>query len=158
MSPRAACRLEQLGFTEVYDYVPGKADWRAHNLPIEGDAADAPTAGRLAQDDVVTSRLDDPVEEIRERVDASPYGFALVTTAGGVLLGRLCASAMRTAPPAATAESVMEPGPSTVRPDTPARDLAERLAQRDLDTAIVSTPEGRLLGVVRRTDLETAAG
>ena len=106
----------------------------------------------------MTCGLDDPVGEIRERVESSPYGFALVTTAGGVLLGHLRGSTMRTAPPAATAESVMEPGPSTVRADTPARDLAERLAQRDLNTAIVSTPEGRLLGVVRRIDLETAAG
>ena len=106
----------------------------------------------------MTCGLDDPVGEIRKRVESSPYGFALVTTAGGVLLGRLRGSTMRTAPPAATAESVMEPGPSTVRADTPARDLAERLAERDLNTAIVSTPEGRLLGVVRRSDLETAAG
>ena len=27
MSPRAACRLEALGFTELYDYVAGKADF-----------------------------------------------------------------------------------------------------------------------------------
>ena len=52
----------------------------------------------------------------------------------------------------------MEPGPSTVRADTPARDLAERFSHRDLNTAIVSTPEGRLLGVVRRDDLEAAVG
>jgi hypothetical protein len=35
-SPRAACRLETLGFGEVYDYVAGNVDWLAHNLPIEG--------------------------------------------------------------------------------------------------------------------------
>ena len=29
MSPRAACRLEALGFTRVYDYVDGIADWKA---------------------------------------------------------------------------------------------------------------------------------
>jgi hypothetical protein len=35
MSSRAACRLEQLGFTEVYDYHAGKADWLAHGLETE---------------------------------------------------------------------------------------------------------------------------
>ncbi len=29
MSPRAAARLETLGFTKVYDYVGGKTDWLA---------------------------------------------------------------------------------------------------------------------------------
>src|SRR5215212_6557732 len=32
MSPRAARRFEQLGFTDVYDYAPGKAAWAAAGL------------------------------------------------------------------------------------------------------------------------------
>jgi CBS domain-containing protein len=155
MSPRAACRLETLGFTEVYDYVPGKADWLAHNLPVEGEQADAPTAGRLARDDAVTCRLGDRVGEVRERILASGYGFGLVTSEGGVVLGRLRGSALD-CDPALRAEEVMEPGPSTVRPDTPTGDLAKRLAERDLRFAIVTDPEGRLIGVVRREDLESA--
>ena len=74
MSPRAACRLDTLGFAEVYDYVPGKADWRAHGLPVEGEHADLPTAGGLARDDIITCRLADPVGAVREQVEASPYG------------------------------------------------------------------------------------
>ena len=58
--------------------------------------------------------------------------------------------------PDATAEAVMEPGPSTVRPDIAAGELAERLRKRDLKTAVVSDPEGRLIGVVLRRDLEAA--
>ncbi len=50
----------------------------------------------------------------------------------------------------------MEPGPSTVHPHTPAGKLAKRLAARDLKTAIVTAPEGVLVGVVRRRDLEGA--
>jgi CBS domain-containing protein len=154
MSPRAACRLETLGFTDVYDYAPGKADWRAHGLPIEGEHAGLPTAGALARDDVVTCALADPAAAILERVERSPYGFALVVTDDGTLLGRLRGSARGAAD--ATAEALMEPGPTTVRADTLARDLARRLAGRDHETAIVSTPEGRLIGVVLRTDLEAA--
>jgi CBS domain-containing protein len=156
MSPRAACRLETLGFTEVYDYVPGKADWRAHGLPIEGEHAGLPTAGALARDDVVTCGLADPAAAVLERVERSPYGFALVTADDRILLGRLRRSAR--GPADATAEALMEPGPTTVRADTLARDLAGRLAERELKTAIVSTPEGRLIGVVLRGDLEAAGG
>ena len=38
MSPRAAWRLEAAGFGPVYDYVAGKADWLAADLPFEGTA------------------------------------------------------------------------------------------------------------------------
>jgi CBS-domain-containing membrane protein len=47
----------------------------------------------------------------------------------------------------------LEPGPSTVRYDLGVDELRERLDERDLKTAIVTTPEGKLVGVVRRTDL-----
>jgi CBS domain-containing protein len=36
VSPRAASRLDALGFPEVYDYAAGKADWGSYGLPIEG--------------------------------------------------------------------------------------------------------------------------
>ena len=137
--------------------MPGKADWRAHGLPVDGEHADRPTAGSLARDDVITCRLNDPIGPIREQVESSPYGFALVTTEDGILLGRLRGSVMRDAPAETTAEAIMEPGPSTVRADTLASELATRLAERDLRTAIVSTPEGRLIGVVMRTDLQEAS-
>jgi hypothetical protein len=45
MSPRAAWRLEALGFTHVYDYAPSKSDWFANGLPREGKAAAIPWAG-----------------------------------------------------------------------------------------------------------------
>lgn len=35
-SPKAARKLEDLGFTEVYDYEEGKADWKAAGYPTEG--------------------------------------------------------------------------------------------------------------------------
>jgi len=157
MSPRAACRLATIGFTQVHDYVAGKTDWLAHGLPVEGDHAQIVRAGSLARDDVITCHLDDPITDLRDPVERSPYGFALVTTDDGILLGRLRASAMKRAAADAQAETVMEPGPSTVRADTPAAELAERLRQRELTSAIVSTPEGRLIGVARPADLEAAS-
>src|SRR5437763_7441066 len=105
MSPRAACRLETLGFEHVYDYVPGKSDWLARGLPSEGELASQPTAGSCARDDVVTCPLDAPVGSVRGRVAASPYGFALVVSDGGVLLGRLRHTALE-GDPEAPAEAV----------------------------------------------------
>jgi hypothetical protein len=115
MSPRAACRLEALGFAEVYDCVAGEADWLAHNLPLEGHAGGRATAGRVAHDDVVTCAAQDRLAVVREWIARSPYRFALVTTSGGVVLGRLRASALESAGDE-PAERLMEPGPSTVRP------------------------------------------
>jgi CBS domain-containing protein len=153
LSPRAACRLETLGFAEVHDYEAGKIDWLAHKLPVQGDDPEPPTAGRVARNDVVRCALDDRVGEVRERIVASPYGFALVVARDGVLLGRLRGSALD-CDPALTVEEVMEPGPSTVRPHKAAGDLAKRLADQGLRFAIVTDPEGRLIGVASREDLE----
>ena len=150
MSPRAACRLETLGFEQVYDYVPGKSDWLARGLPTEGEDADRSRVRALARDGVVTCSLDTPIEGMADKIAASPYGFALVVAAGGTLLGRVRRSGLADADPRARAEEVMSPGPSTVRADLGVDELRERLDKRDLKTAIVSTPEGKLIGAVTR--------
>jgi CBS domain-containing protein len=153
MSPRAACRLEALGFTEVYDYVTGKADWLARGLPTEGAKPRPPRVADLLREDVATADLHERVGDVLPRVRASPYGFALVTGLSGVLLGRLRRAALE-GDPAVTAEQVMEPGPSTIRPDTEPDALARRLRERDLTTAVVTDPDGILLGIVRLVDLD----
>jgi CBS domain-containing protein len=153
MSPRAACRLEALGFSQVHDYVSGKLDWLAHNLPVHGTAADTPTIGHQLRHDVVTATLDEPVADIRERVAASPHDFALVLAADTMLLGRLRPSILDSADPALPAGEVMEPGPSTLRPHEPTEEIRERLTQRHLTYAIVTDPDGQLLGTVHTVDL-----
>lgn len=152
MSPRAACRLEALGFEHVYDYVAGKLDWLARGLPREGDKATERRAVDVARDDVVTARADERIGDVRARVEASPYKFGLVVSEGGALFGRLRKAALE-GDPAARAEDVMEPGPSTVRADTPLDKLRDRLDKRGFKTAVVTTPDGVLLGVVHRDDL-----
>jgi CBS domain-containing protein len=137
----------------VHDYVPGKVDWLARALPVEGELADARTAAKLAKKDVVTCGLDDRIGDVRPLVAASPYGFGLVVHDGDLVLGRLRMSAMKDAADDARAEDVMSPGPSTVRADTEADELAEKLDKKDLKTALVTDPEGRLIGVVLRKDL-----
>jgi CBS domain-containing protein len=139
----------------VYDYVAGKVDWLVHQRAIEGTRAGEPTVGDLARDDVVTCQLSDPVGAVGRRIAESPYPFALVVSGSGVLLGRLRASELG-GDPELPAEQLMEPGPSTVRPHKTATGIAQDLADRDLRWAIVTGPEGELVGVASRADLEAA--
>lgn len=135
--------------------MPGKVDWLAHNLPVEGERADPPTAGRLLRDDVVRCDPGERASEVRARLERSPYPFALVTGPEESLLGRVRASALEDETDRPVGE-IMELDPSTVRPHRAAKELAGQLAEQDLRWAIVTTPEARLLGVVWREDLEQA--
>jgi CBS domain-containing protein len=137
--------------------MPGKVDWMARGLPLEGDKAGEPRAIDVAARDVVTCGLQDTMGAVRERVAQSRYGFAFVVSEDGVLLGRLRKAALE-GDPAARADDVMEPGPSTSRPDTPPAELLAKLDRGQLRTAVLTDPDGRLLGVVRRDDLASSAG
>ena len=156
MSPRAACRLETLGFDAnlVYDYVDGKSGWLANGLPREGTNSSVLRAGELVDTDPPTCALDTPVADVRERLDASSCGFALVLTSARIVLGRVRRSVLADTGPATTAEDVMEPGPSTVRFDLHARELIQSLAAKNLKTAVLTTPNGCLVGVFHRAAAE----
>ena len=119
---------------------------------MEGEKAGEPRAIDIARTDAVTCGLDDTVGAVHDRVAQSPYGFALVLGPRDVLLGRLRKADLENDPDA-QAQDVMEPGPSTTRPDISPTKVLEKLQQSDLTTAILTDPEGHLLGVVRRADL-----
>ena len=133
--------------------MPGKVDWLANNLPVEGDRPYAPIAGRAMRDDAVRCRPTDRIADVLESIQGSPYPFALVTSGDGTLLGRAPASALDP-----TSErpvwDVAQPGPKTFRPHVTAAKVAEVLAEKGYRWAIVTTPEGRLLGVASREELE----
>jgi CBS domain-containing protein len=111
----------------------------------------------VARDDVVCCDPADRAAGVLHRVERSSYPFALVTAGDRTLLGRVRASALRPAAPDTPVGEIMELGPSTTRPHRSARAIADRLAEKDLRWTIVTTPEGRLLGVASREDLERAA-
>src|SRR5258706_6960318 len=125
MSPRAAWRLESLGFTEVYDYAAGKADWLAWGLPREGRTAQVPTVGEVARRDVPTCGLADRVADAKARAQAAGYDACVVANARCVVLGLLRSQELNV-DPAATAEGVMRTGPTTYRPHVPAGEAAAR--------------------------------
>ena len=148
MSPRAAWQLETLGFGEVYDYVAGKADWSAAGLPREGRVAAERSAGAAADPRVPTCTLDDDLREVRERVRASGWEQCIVVNEERIVLGRLGRRALA-ADDTETVEEAMSEGPSTIRPDVPLAQLLERLERQRLRAAVVTTSDGRLVGVVR---------
>ena len=157
MSPRAAWRLVSLGFTQVFDYVAGKVDWLANGLPVEGNLADLPRAGDVARSDVPTCRLTEIIADVRARVQASDHTLCVVTNDEGVVLGRLGARALR-GDPKALVEEMMESGPTTTRSDDPLEAITERLQEARVGSILVTTPDGRLVGLLYRKDAERRMG
>jgi hypothetical protein len=78
MSPRAAARLATLGFTRIYDYVAGKADWGSAGLPLEGESGSAEPAGAQARADVPRCRLDERLPAVRKRVGDAGWDTCFV--------------------------------------------------------------------------------
>ncbi len=147
MSPRAAWRLEAFGYGPVYDYVAGKADWLAAGLPTAGDRPHPPRVGEVMKRATCTSAPDAPVGDVAARMDRDGAEVCVVVNDHGVVQGRLRRERIDPADERA-AEEVMEPGPATVRADAPLAETLERIANRNVHSLIVSTPEGVLLGVV----------
>ncbi len=142
MSPRAAWRLERLGHT-VYDYTAGKADWRGAGLDtVRGATLPAQVLDALDRD-IATCSPNTPVTGLDP--DLAPY---VVVNDQHVVLGRLRGVDLADAPPDATAEDVMQPGPATVRADADLEQTRDRLRQRHVPTLLVTTPQGELLGAV----------
>jgi hypothetical protein len=81
MSARAASRLATLGFTDVYRYQAGKADWFAAGLPREGAEAHVPRVTDLAERDVPTCGLQERVGDLQERVRAAGRDVCVVVDA-----------------------------------------------------------------------------
>jgi Mg/Co/Ni transporter MgtE len=150
MSPRAAWRLEALGFAEVYDYVDGKLDWLAAGMPSEGTNAERPRAGDVARADAPTCALEEPIEEVRERVRAAGWDACVVVNDERVVLGFLREEELDR--PEGRIEQVIRPGPSTFRPHVPIEEMAAFMVAHDLPTSPITSSDGRLMGILRRED------
>ena len=156
MSPRAAWRLESLGFGPVYDYVGGKQDWLASGLPTEGEIADVPRAGDVAREDVPTCALDDRLGTVAERVRGAGWDVCVVVNEARVVLGLLRQQRLD-GDPDIRVEDAMQAGPSTFRPHVFVTEMARYMTEHDLPSAPVTTGEGVLVGMLRREDAVRAA-
>src|SRR5262245_11525173 len=154
LSARAAWRLETLGFTRIFRYTAGKADWLANGLPFEGRKAGTPRAVELARTDVPTCHLNDRAGDVLDRIRdsnrasdrASGWDMCVVINGRRVTLGVLSREAM-ISDPNASAEQLMEPGPTTIRPNWSFEETSEYLKSQNLDRVLITTSDGVLLGV-----------
>ena len=140
MSPRAAWRLESLGFRRVYDYVAGKADWMASGLPVDGSTSSVPRC-----------HLDETIGDVRGRIEG--WEICVVVNHENVVLGVVTAKSVGTLDDAQRIDTVMREGPSTFRPDVAVAELAAHLRERKVRRALVTRSDGTLIGLVRAADL-----
>src|SRR2546421_11552877 len=82
MSPRAAWRLEHLGFAWSVDYAGGKGDWLAFDLPWEGTAQ---LVGSDLDRDVATCTIGERVGDGRAQLSSA--GLCVVLFDSGVVAG-----------------------------------------------------------------------
>jgi len=147
MSARAASRLATLGFTNVYRYQAGRADWFAAGLPREGRDAHVPRVADVAKRDVHTCRLDERVGDVRDRVGRDGGEPLVVGDADRVVLG-LVNSGELAGDPATAVEDVMDSAPVTFRPNIRAGEMPDYLKKQGVQHAIVTTSDGVLIGLL----------
>jgi predicted transcriptional regulator len=154
VSPRAASRLESLGFLRVYDYAAGKADWGSYGLPLDGHADSSTRVSGIAATDVPTCRLDELVADVSARL-RDDWDICVVTNDADVVLGLLRRGALRSNR-RTRVEDALKPGPSTIRPSARLEAITKRLHDQNLTRIIVTRSDGVLFGVLRAEDMSRA--
>ncbi len=158
MAPRAAARLEAMGFREVHEYRAGKLDWLAAGLPSEGENSQRPRASTAARKEVPICRPDERLGDVHERAGAAGWDAAVVVDENHVVLGLLRAKELEKDAGLRVAEA-MRPGPSTFRPYVPIKEMADYMTEHDLESAPVTTSDGKLVGLLLRSEaVDLAAG
>ena len=142
-----------MGFTEVYDFPTGILEWMGAGLPTEGTNAERPRLVDVVRRDVPTCALGELVGDVRDRVIVSGWNACVVTNDDRIVLGLLRATELES-DATLPVERAMRPGPSTYRPHVSVEEMARIMARRDLENFPVTTSDGRLVGLVRREDVD----
>ena len=147
MSPRAAWRLLQLGFEQVYDYTAGKIDWIAAGWPTEGPGPAEARVLIATDPNVPTCGLEEVVGTVRRRLDPELTSCVVIND-HRIVAGRL--EDLNTIDPEdpRLVSQVMRPGPTTIRPSHNLEEVRERMRARHVPQLLVTTPDGELLGVL----------
>ena len=153
LSARASWRLMSLGFSQVFRYTGGWADWVANGLPTEGPLSRTATAGSLARPDVPTCRLHDTIAQIGTSWPDQHWEACVVVNDERVVLGQLGRQDLA-GDPRATAEELMQSGPATVRASADLGRLAQELRQAGAGSVPVTNSAGQLMGLLYRVDIE----
>jgi CBS domain-containing protein len=97
---------------------------------------------------VMTCGPNDLIGNVAPRAESN---WCVVVNEHRIVLGRLGPKELAS-PPGIAVDVVMQPGPATVRANEPLDALLSRMAQHHVPLIVVTTPEGRLLGVVLGAD------
>jgi Mg/Co/Ni transporter MgtE len=157
MAPRAAARLESLGFEKVYEYKAGKLDWLAAGLPTEGENSDCPRAGDVSRKDVIVSHPNDRLGDVAERARKAGWEVVFVVDAEHVVLGMLRSNELAMGPNLLV-EQAMRPGPSTFRPYVSSKEMAIYMIDHELENALITTSDGKLVGLLFKSEAIRVAG
>jgi CBS domain-containing protein len=158
MAPRAAARLTTLGFEKVYEYKAGKLDWLAAGLPSEGENSTRPRAADASRKDMVVCGLQDRLGDVSGRATAAGWEVAVVIDEARIVLGLLRSKQLEM-DPNLRVEQVMRSGPSTFRPYVSIKEMADHMVEHELDSAPITTSDGKLMGVLLKSDaIRLAAG
>jgi CBS domain-containing protein len=149
MSPRAAWRLEAAGFGPVYDYMAGKMDWLAADLPFEGTAE---LAGMFTRRGVATVGEHTTAAEALRLLEAQGFGPVVVINQAGVVMGTAYRDKLTGAAEGAAVATVMRFAVSTVRPSEDAAALAHRMSDRGVTRTVVTRSDGTLVGLFFAAD------
>jgi CBS domain-containing protein len=151
MSPRAACRLTQLGFAPVCDYTLGKVDWIAAGLPTVRAAQGSRRVLDAVRRDAPTCAPGAPAGPALQQARAQGWDRCVVIAGQGTVVGILRAGRVE-ATEQAPAADVMQPGPTTVRAREDLDATRQRMHDRHVAHLLVTTPDGTLIGVVDASD------
>lgn len=149
MSPRAAWRLETLGLGPVYDYVGGKVDWLAAGLTTQGPGAGGRRVIDATDRHPPTCHVEDDLSKVVLNLERLGVGQCVVVNDVGIVQGQLRTDRLSEQLQGVVG-AVMEPGPTTIRPHEPLTDTLDRMTRRHAASLIVTTPEGTLIGLLRR--------
>jgi CBS domain-containing protein len=135
-----------LGFSRVFDYVAGKADWLAYGLPAEPEEFETSIVKARMLKEFPRCLPTEPLSEARERARKTPSNVCPVLNEVGTLLGLLGPDHWDD-DPQKRAEEVMISGPTTVRPSLSIREAEEMLANGKQQPLLVTSSDGKLMGM-----------
>lgn len=144
-----------MGFERIYDYVGSKVEWMGADLPWEGTDQVTGRIGDLVDAAVPTCSLQESAGQVRPRIGGWP--FALVVNPTNVVMGLVRSEALAMGLDDCPIVAIMQEGPSTYRPDVAVKELADRLAATPQTHVIVTTLDGRLVGVADADRVRAAA-
>jgi len=124
-------------------------------LPTEGTNAQHPRAADVARKDVPTCALHEKLGDVRARVANQGWDAVVVVNEERVVLGLLRSRELAT-DPEQLIEKAMRPGPSTFRPFVSLHDMLHNMVDHKLESAPITTSDGRLVGLLLQKDVAAA--